>query len=207
MVYAPKGLWGSAQGFNAANHPTKMGRPEWAKAHVGQISRILLPLKGMRRPVWQSSKPLSERTLLGQWRAIKLQHLYVCYTTLDLAPIQGASSRGYGLDRGVACRLRGRPQGLPGSSAARAPTSLVRRERMRPSTCRLLPWESHRPATNVTIGCGHSLLLSIIQTFRVHQKRTANISNSRTSTNHLGPLARYWVIYSFCSRTNHHDST
>jgi hypothetical protein len=39
------------------------------------------------------------------------------------------------------------------------------------------------------LGRGHSLLLSIIQTFRVHQKRTANISNSRTSTNHLGPLA------------------
>ena len=45
------------------------------------------------------------------------------------------------------------------------------------------------------------------QTFRVHQKRTANISNSRTSTNHLGPSARYWVIYRFRRRTNHHDST
>ena len=56
------------------------------------------------------------------------------------------------------------------------------------------------------LGRGHSLLLSIIQTFRVHQKRTANISNSPTSTNHLGPLARYRVIYRFRRRTNHHDT-
>jgi len=54
---------------------------------------------------------------------------------------------------------------------------------------------------------GHLLPLATIQTFRVHQKRTANISNSRTSTNHLGPLARYRVIYRFRRRTNHHNST
>ena len=41
-------------------------------------------------------------------------------------------------------------------------------------------------------------------TFRVHQKRTAKISNSQTSTNHLGPLARHRVIYRFRRRTNHH---
>jgi len=35
--YAPKGLWGSAQGFNPGNHPTKMGRPKWAKAHVKKL--------------------------------------------------------------------------------------------------------------------------------------------------------------------------
>ena len=54
---------------------------------------------------------------------------------------------------------------------------------------------------------GLSLPLSIIQTFRVDQKRTANISNSPTSTNDLGPLARYRIIYRFRRRTNYHDST
>ena len=49
--------------------------------------------------------------------------------------------------------------------------------------------------------------LLIIQTFRIHQKRTANISNSRTSTNHIGPSTRHRVIYRFRRRTNHHDST
>ena len=61
--------------------------------------------------------------------------------------------------------------------------------------------------TRSRIGNGLPIPLSIIQTFRVDQKRTANISNSPTSTNHLGPLARYRVIYKFRRRTNHHDST
>ena len=54
---------------------------------------------------------------------------------------------------------------------------------------------------------GPSIPLSIIQTFRIDQERTANISNSPTSTNHLGPLVRYRVIYRFPRRTNHHDRT
>ena len=57
------------------------------------------------------------------------------------------------------------------------------------------------------IGNGLPVPLSIIQTFRVDQKRTANISNSPTSTSHHDPLTRYRVIYRFRRRTNHHDST
>src|SRR5260370_28747287 len=54
---------------------------------------------------------------------------------------------------------------------------------------------------------GHSPPYRLIQTFRIHQKRTAKVSNSRTSTNHLGPLTRYRVIYRFRRRPNHHNTT
>ena len=46
-----------------------------------------------------------------------------------------------------------------------------------------------------------------MQTFRVHQKRTADVSNSRAPANCFGPSAGYGVIYRFRLRTNHHDST
>lgn len=61
--------------------------------------------------------------------------------------------------------------------------------------------------TRSRIGNDLPIPLSIIQTFRVDQKRTANISKSVTSTNDLGPLARYRIIYRFRRRTNYHDST
>src|ERR1700680_3678248 len=66
-------------------------------------------------------------------------------------------------------------------------------------TLRWTPFPQH--------GLMEAAALATIQTFRVHQKRTANISNSRTSTNPHGPLARYGVIYRFRRRTNHHNST
>ena len=61
MPRRPKGLRGSAQGFNPGNHPTKTGRPERAKDRLGQSHAYCSPKKGKRRPVWQSSKLLSAR--------------------------------------------------------------------------------------------------------------------------------------------------
>jgi hypothetical protein len=81
MVLCPEGVMGLSPGFQPLGtiQPKRVALN--GRKLTWPISCLLLPKKGMRRPVWQSSKLLSERTLetKGNGERLDCYTLYVCY--------------------------------------------------------------------------------------------------------------------------------